>query len=443
MTRDSMIFDRMLSALAEIFNQHHDAQKTVGSILINRDLNGRIRLIVDEKCAEDTQAKNVLDTIAREIEMKLGPHAYPAGRAVLFEPNVEYMLERETTFPLESCEQIHVVDRLATEGNWAAIAPDLMSVPRIVFYSIKGGVGRSTALAAVAWALAEQGKRVLVLDLDLESPGLSSSLLSEDRRPAYGIVDWLVEDLVANGDVVFDDLVAISDLSRMGEILVAPAHGVEPGEYVSKLGRVWMPKVENDGSNEPWPARLSRLVQALERRWLPDVVLIDSRAGIDEVASAIITDLGVSLILLFAIDGDHTWNGYRILFEHWRKTGAVRDIRERLQVVAAMIPELGAAEYFQSLRENAWNIFLDEIYDELPAQIEEKPEPDEEIISWNFDLADETAPHYPWVVRWNRGFAALRSLHVATNWADVGVVASVFGSLIEGIAARVTPWEEK
>jgi Mrp family chromosome partitioning ATPase len=58
-----------------------------------------------------------------------------------------------------------------------------------VFFSIKGGVGRSTALAATAWRLAQAGKRILVLDLDLESPGLSSSLLSPDRQPVYGITD--------------------------------------------------------------------------------------------------------------------------------------------------------------------------------------------------------------------------------------------------------------
>jgi hypothetical protein len=42
----------------------------------------------------------------------------------------------------------------------------------ITFYSFKGGTGRTMALANVAWILAEQGKRVLVADWDLESPGL-------------------------------------------------------------------------------------------------------------------------------------------------------------------------------------------------------------------------------------------------------------------------------
>ena len=42
----------------------------------------------------------------------------------------------------------------------------------VTFYSYKGGTGRTMALANVAWILAANGRRVLVVDWDLESPGL-------------------------------------------------------------------------------------------------------------------------------------------------------------------------------------------------------------------------------------------------------------------------------
>nr|BFE70123.1 hypothetical protein GCM10020092_034240 [Actinoplanes digitatis] len=42
----------------------------------------------------------------------------------------------------------------------------------VTFYSFKGGTGRTMALANVAWILASNGKRVLTVDWDLESPGL-------------------------------------------------------------------------------------------------------------------------------------------------------------------------------------------------------------------------------------------------------------------------------
>jgi Mrp family chromosome partitioning ATPase len=48
-----------------------------------------------------------------------------------------------------------------------------MSEGKIVtFYSYKGGTGRTMALANTAWILASNGKSVLVVDWDLDSPGL-------------------------------------------------------------------------------------------------------------------------------------------------------------------------------------------------------------------------------------------------------------------------------
>lgn len=76
----------------------------------------------------------------------------------------------------------------------------------ITFYSYKGGVGRSMALANVAALLARDGKRVLVVDWDLEAPGLEkyffrppgsstgsdTQFLSEISRAASrGIVDLI------------------------------------------------------------------------------------------------------------------------------------------------------------------------------------------------------------------------------------------------------------
>ncbi len=280
--------------------------------------------------------------------------------------------------------------------------------------------------------MAEQGKKVLVLDLDLESPGLSSALLPEDRRPFYGITDWLVEDLVDNGDVVLENMVATSALSHNGEIWVVPAHGANPGEYIAKLGRVWMPKIDADGNRQSWSDRLCRLLNAIEDRWKPDVTLIDSRAGIDEVASACITELSASTILLFAIDGDQTWSGYRVLFNHWHKTGVVREIRERLQVVGAMIPETGTEEYYDGLLERAWDVFSEELYDEVPAG-----KISGEVSVWSYDQADESAPHYPWVVRWHRSFAVLKSLHGRLTDIDSEMVRAIFGSLIAGVELSI------
>ena len=46
----------------------------------------------------------------------------------------------------------------------------------VTFYSYKGGVGRSMALANVATLLSQWGYRILMVDWDLEAPGLDRIL---------------------------------------------------------------------------------------------------------------------------------------------------------------------------------------------------------------------------------------------------------------------------
>jgi MinD-like ATPase involved in chromosome partitioning or flagellar assembly len=52
----------------------------------------------------------------------------------------------------------------------------------VTFYSYKGGVGRTMALANVAVQLARKGSRVLMVDWDLEAPGLVNYFISEEAQ---------------------------------------------------------------------------------------------------------------------------------------------------------------------------------------------------------------------------------------------------------------------
>lgn len=428
-------FDQVLPRVREILIARRDDVEAIGEIIVNRDLNGRVRLIVPKAARDDANTLALVQVLSAELSESLGPHGSADSHAVLFEGNMAAARAGASVFPLDGLPNVVVAERLATDSDWMSIKPPSNGAPRVVFFSIKGGVGRSTALAASAWALAQQGKRILVLDLDLESPGLSSSLLPSERRPTYGIADWLVEDLVDNGTAVFADMIAASSLSHDGEIYVVPAHGVDSGEYVAKLGRVWMSKSKDGGGRETWSQRLARLLDALESRLKPDVILIDSRAGIDDVAASCVTSLGAALVLLFAIDGEQTWEGYRALLRHWNRAHKALDIRDRLQMIGAMIPDdEGRSSYFTGLREHAWNAFADELYDEVPAG-------ESTAERFSFDETDESAPHHPWPIRWNRGFAALYSLNNRFSTIDAQEVRAVFGPLIDGMSTMISEEE--
>src|ERR1700722_5976752 len=107
------------------------------------------------------------------LDRPVGPAwAEPKGRMQLLRRKIR-----------KECEMPHVT------------AAQSRGVGRIVtFYSFKGGTGRTMALANVAWILAANGKRVLVADWDLESPGLhrffQPFMETEVNRKA-GIVDFI------------------------------------------------------------------------------------------------------------------------------------------------------------------------------------------------------------------------------------------------------------
>lgn len=66
----------------------------------------------------------------------------------------------------------------------------------LCFYSYKGGCGRTMALANVAWILAANGRRVAVVDWDLESPGLHRYFPSTVLDPSAltgnpGVIDMV------------------------------------------------------------------------------------------------------------------------------------------------------------------------------------------------------------------------------------------------------------
>lgn len=113
---------------------------------------------------------------------------YPLKKiAIDDEDDDEYILERFKSKNIKSSRYSQQLN------SWVSNNPSEShaKIPRVAFYSYKGGVGRSTALAIVARLLAKEGLKVAVLDLDLEAPGLNSLLLTKPKPSPFGVVDYL------------------------------------------------------------------------------------------------------------------------------------------------------------------------------------------------------------------------------------------------------------
>ncbi len=202
-------------------------------VILVRDLYGRIRVVL-ENDPETEQIKQAHSAFAREFQTKLGAFG-PQDQVILYgnqlyDRDAVYNSPDRRLLIQDQQKCLFLIDRQLIGQDWNRLPlTRQLQIRRITFFGLKGGVGRSTALAVWAWHLARVGKKVLVFDLDLESPGLSSTLLPIARYPDFGLVDWFVEDAVGQADdTLRRNMVASSPLSNtsIGEIRVVPAWGI-------------------------------------------------------------------------------------------------------------------------------------------------------------------------------------------------------------------------
>ena len=354
-------FDAIWTRIVAAVESAGAIPERAGPVYLVRNLHGQIRVSVSEEVEGDASCRGALGRLAAHLRDVLGAHGPSESGGILFVPPSLLASAHETA--REVRPGVCLVDRLVTGGGWWTVeGRDASSgVRRCALFSVKGGVGRSTTAVILAQYLAAQGERVLVVDLDLESPGLSSGLLDAAGCPAFGVTDWFVEDLVGQGEHVLGEMAATPAWAHdlEGEVRVVPAHGRDPGEYLAKLGRVYM------DSGRPWTARLQYLLSDLEGHHAPTIVIMESRSGLHDIAAATVTDLDAQ-VLLFATDSDSTWTDYGILFRHWerywsgvRNPGApvdrIRvDARDRLSTVPATVPRTFVGPLSHRVRRRAF-----------------------------------------------------------------------------------------
>jgi len=170
----------------------------------------------------------------------------------------------------------------------------------ITFYSYKGGVGRSMALANVAALLAKWGKEVLIIDWDLEAPGLENFyrkyLTVQQVAGKEGIID-----LLSLSDNNWDSPSQAIDWNRYitrmeGDLshLSIMTSGRKDENYVPKVRAFNASKFfdEKDGG---------KYLEQLRTAWIEkfDFVFIDSRTGLTDSSGICSIHMPDVLVLLF------------------------------------------------------------------------------------------------------------------------------------------------
>lgn len=310
-------------------------------------------------------------------------------------------------------DRLRILDRHLVKTGWFE-APDEPpwkvgdgNAPAItVFYSFKGGAGRSTALAATALHLAASGERVVVLDADLDAPGVGSLLAAHDGATApWGIVDYLLERRIqgeGNPLLTADYHHRYLTDYMAGEILVFPA-GVFDEHYVDKLARIDY-GAPSTGSVHPLVSLLNQIRQDLAPGW----ILMDAHDGLGDVSGFLTGGLCHFHVLLGTL-ADASWQGLDWVLERLGRD-RVRDGRAQAEcmLVASMVPRSGERP-FQTLVEGftdrARDVFS-ECYYADPAESESPAE------FWTLEDIERTdAPHVPVVLPYDERLAMFRDLN--------------------------------
>ncbi|MFD7811933.1 FxSxx-COOH system tetratricopeptide repeat protein [Streptomyces sp. NPDC059785] len=189
----------------------------------------------------------------------------------------------------------------------------------VTFYSFKGGVGRTMALANVAWIMASRGLRVLAVDWDLEAPGLQSYFHPVLTDPELRDTDGLINMLRAFQEAVLlpgQDAPPPLDDSWFEDTVDLDPYVVGLGLHFDGGGRLdFLPAGRQNAAYKDavtsfnWHQFYERLgggifLQALREEMISryDYVLVDSRTGVSDSSGICTVLLPDTVVMCFALN---------------------------------------------------------------------------------------------------------------------------------------------
>lgn len=220
----------------------------------------------------------------------------------------------------------------------------------VTFYSFKGGVGRSMALANVAVLLARDGKKVLCVDWDLEAPGLDRYLKAVPPS-APGRAPKLSSPKRGGGLLAILESAAVGRLAEWQEyvrtrtgadntLLDFIGSGEDAETYSKNLSDFsWTEFFAERNGGE--------VIEALRDSWKGayDYVLIDSRTGLTDSSGVCTIQMPDLVVMLFAANEQNVeWC--------WRIFHAIREGRKSLPYDRTFLPIIPLLSRFDAREES-------------------------------------------------------------------------------------------
>lgn len=251
-------------------------------------------------------------------------------------------------------------------------------VPIMAFHSFKGGVGRTLHCVAAARRLADEGRRVLLVDADLEAPGVTWMVAEAIR------IDFAYEDFLAlvHGDTeqTYADAISLGRKFLVNQeldgVIVMPAR--------RDITRIAPPRIEPVDllTSDRDPYVLTSALAELGHALGVDAVLVDLRAGGSELSAPVLLDPRVHRVFVTTIS-DQSVRGTAAMMRDLALRAPARqptdpDCALVLTQFSPQDHQARLAEVAASLREAALAVSQQEVQD---------PEPDGDGDVTDADLA--------------------------------------------------------
>ncbi|NER05236.1 MAG: AAA family ATPase [Okeania sp. SIO3C4] len=374
-------FGETFDKVRECFEES-SIKKQLESITIIRDVQGKIRLFLEP--LENTNLEdNILNNLEQSLEQKLGPYYgrdiwLPQGEKdgyknlinVICEDRVPAEWDDDESQPRWYVLERHVAKQTWTnqkevELPWSQEVVDKGYKPAIVsFFSFKGGVGRTTTLVATALTLARHGHRVAIVDLDLESPGISTIFFPDTEESFPGAIDYLLEKNIQGKNWKLSNHLKSVDnlklLGNRGESLNVLQAGSVDNDYLEKLARLDFQNLLDINNHLPktWHDMFKELNAATKL----DFILLDTRTGFHDIGGLAIADLSHAAVI-FGTQSRQSWNGLTHVIRRLAKPLAAKPLPVLL--IHALAPGLGIPgreRELREFREQAYTVFQDNYY---------------------------------------------------------------------------------
>ena len=231
-----------------------------------------------------------------------------------------------------------------------------MNTKVFMFYSYKGGSGRTVSSGNVAAALAKHGKRVMVIDMDFEAPGLHNVFdvsESDKYQNTLGIQDYLKGSVAL--EEVSDEMVI--DMGSEKEVKGGALPIKDGGKLLYLMAS---PKTTPVAFNSEKPQLYAKMID-LKRYFSEeenlDYIILDSASGIRE-AFSLPMSISNELMIFFRWTRQHFEGTCKVL-SLWKFHDDLSDGQESIKLpnvhlIASAVPksaELDSLENKQLAKE--------------------------------------------------------------------------------------------